>query len=100
MLKIMILSYSMLILWWVVGLLMDVHFPSAIFLVYSGGPTTIVAWAGKDASKFFNEIHKGVKSPDLQCTFFRDFPVMKGRFWNGKQLFGDLEKNLPTQPCY
>ncbi|CAK9033593.1 Cytochrome b5 (CYTB5) [Durusdinium trenchii] len=28
---------------------------------HPGGPTTIVAWAGKDASKFFNEIHKGVK---------------------------------------
>ena len=27
-----------------------------------GGPTTILAWAGKDATKFFNEIHKGVKS--------------------------------------
>ena len=43
-----------------------------------GGPTTILAWAGKDATKFFNEIHKGVKShifdkwsglfPD--CSFF------------------------------
>lgn len=29
---------------------------------HPGGPTTIVAWAGKDASKFFNEIHKGVKT--------------------------------------
>lgn len=28
---------------------------------HPGGPTTILAWAGKDASKFFNEIHKGVK---------------------------------------
>ena len=27
-----------------------------------GGPTAILAWAGKDATKFFNEIHKGVKS--------------------------------------
>ena len=30
---------------------------------HPGGPTTILAWAGKDASKFFNEIHKGVKPP-------------------------------------
>ena len=28
---------------------------------HPGGPTTILAWAGKDASKFFNDIHKGVK---------------------------------------
>ena len=28
---------------------------------HPGGPTTILAWAGKEASKFFNEIHKGVK---------------------------------------
>ncbi|CAL1138934.1 unnamed protein product [Cladocopium goreaui] len=28
---------------------------------HPSGPTTIVAWAGKDASKFFNDIHKGVK---------------------------------------
>ena len=31
-------------------------------LTLPGGPTTILAWAGKDATKFFNEIHKGVKS--------------------------------------
>ena len=29
---------------------------------HPGGPTTILAWAGKDASKFFNDIHKGVKT--------------------------------------
>eukprot|EP00931_Biecheleriopsis_adriatica_P001294 TRINITY_DN1015_c0_g2_i1.p1 TRINITY_DN1015_c0_g2~~TRINITY_DN1015_c0_g2_i1.p1 ORF type:complete len:735 (-),score=150.99 TRINITY_DN1015_c0_g2_i1:306-2408(-) len=28
---------------------------------HPGGPTTILAWAGKDASKFFNDIHKGIK---------------------------------------
>ncbi|CAJ1391976.1 unnamed protein product [Effrenium voratum] len=28
---------------------------------HPGGPTTILAWAGKDASKLFNDIHKGVK---------------------------------------
>ena len=26
---------------------------------HPGGPTTILAWAGKDASKLFNDIHKG-----------------------------------------
>ena len=33
---------------------------------HPGGPTTILAWAGKDASKFFNEIHKGVKTLGFQ----------------------------------
>eukprot|EP00930_Biecheleria_cincta_P017978 TRINITY_DN14145_c0_g1_i1.p1 TRINITY_DN14145_c0_g1~~TRINITY_DN14145_c0_g1_i1.p1 ORF type:complete len:714 (+),score=146.09 TRINITY_DN14145_c0_g1_i1:670-2811(+) len=28
---------------------------------HPGGPTTILAWAGKDASKMFNDIHKGIK---------------------------------------
>ena len=37
---------------------------------HPGGPTTILAWAGKDASKFFNDIHKGVKTlgPEMQQT--------------------------------
>lgn len=42
---------------------MRINFIKSEKPVCSGGPTTIVAWAGKDASKFFNEIHKGVKSP-------------------------------------
>mmetsp|Transcript_43449 Transcript_43449/g.109109 ORF Transcript_43449/g.109109 Transcript_43449/m.109109 type:complete len:724 (-) Transcript_43449:351-2522(-) len=28
---------------------------------HPGGPTTILSWAGKDASKMFNDIHKGIK---------------------------------------
>ena len=37
---------------------------------HPGGPTTILAWAGKDASKFFNDIHKGVKLLGLGFTEF------------------------------
>ena len=45
---------------------------------HPGGPTTILSWAGKDASKLFNEIHKGVKKRGstvrgLLQVFFR-FP--------------------------
>ena len=36
---------------------------------HPGGPTTIVAWAGKDASKFFNEIHKGVKTLGAEAVY-------------------------------
>ena len=40
----------------------SLRFGTPSCLERTGGPTTILAWAGKDATKFFNEIHKGVKS--------------------------------------
>ncbi|CAE7749672.1 Cyt-b5 [Symbiodinium sp. CCMP2592] len=55
---------------------------------HPGGPTTILAWAGKDASKFFNDIHKGVKidaylRPE---SFLGDLGVdenlMSDQFWH------------------
>ena len=64
---------------------MRINFIKSEKPVCSGGPTTIVAWAGKDASKFFNEIHKGVKSPgfalhvsNVSVIFERLEPVV---FW-------------------
>ena len=42
---------------------------------HPGGPTTILAWAGKDASKFFNDIHKGVKMLGLGFRAYRVYRV-------------------------
>lgn len=55
---------------------------------HPGGPTTILAWAGKDASKFFNEIHKGVKidqylRPEAHLgSLGVDESLMSEEFWH------------------
>mmetsp|Transcript_42978 Transcript_42978/g.102420 ORF Transcript_42978/g.102420 Transcript_42978/m.102420 type:complete len:668 (+) Transcript_42978:95-2098(+) len=55
---------------------------------HPGGPTTILAWAGKDASKFFNDIHKGVKidaylRPESYLgTLGVDENLMSDGFWH------------------
>ncbi|CAJ1411215.1 unnamed protein product [Effrenium voratum] len=55
---------------------------------HPGGPTTILSWAGKDASKLFNEIHKGVKidsylRPEaLLGNLGVDESLMSDEFWH------------------
>ena len=38
-----------------------------------------MAWAGKDASKFFNEIHKGVKSHGFWTARDDTLPIVENR---------------------
>ena len=52
---------------------------------HPGGPTTILAWAGKDASKFFNDIHKGVKMLGWE---FRVLRVLRGLGFQGVKMLG------------
>ena len=52
---------------------------------HPGGPTTILAWAGKDASKFFNDIHKGVKMLGWE---FRVLRVLRGLGFKGVKMLG------------
>eukprot|EP00913_Durusdinium_trenchii_P000610 g563.t2 len=52
---------------------------------HPGGPTSIAAWAGKDASKLFNEIHKGVKIeswPSQLGNLGVDADLMSDEFWH------------------
>ena len=50
---------------------------------HPGGPTTILAWAGKDASKFFNDIHKGVKTLGAEMRQNASNVMQSLGFWLG-----------------